>query len=185
MTVILTIPGLWNSGPQHWQTLWEGQAEACPPVRFRRVQQRNWHVPDRAAWVETLDAAVRAAAEPPVLAAHSLGCTLVAQWAKERGGRGVRGAFLVAPSDIEAPRYPPEARSFDAMPLDPLPFPSVVVASADDEWVTLDRAAAFARAWGSRFVDIGAAGHINGASGYGPWPEGQAMLFDFCAALKS
>jgi hypothetical protein len=38
-----------------------------------------------------------------------------------------------------------------------------MVASSDDEYVTL--ACAFAEAWGSRFVDIGAAGHINGQSG--------------------
>jgi predicted alpha/beta hydrolase family esterase len=179
--IVLTVPGLWNSGPQHWQTLWEAQ----DPSIFRRVQQRNWDVPDRAEWVATLDAAIRASAEPPLLAAHSLGCTLVAEWARECGGRGVLGAFLVAPSDVEAPRYPREARSFASMPLDPLPFPSIVVASADDEWVTPERAAAFARAWGSRFVDIGPAGHINGASGYGPWPEGEAMLSDFGATLRS
>ena len=178
-TPIFTIPGLWNSGPLHWQTHWEAKH---PHVR--RVQQRDWDHPDRDEWVGTLDDAVRAASAPPVLAAHSLGCSLVGQWVKDRGGAGVGGAFLVAPSDVEAPNYPDEGRSFASMPLVHLPFPSIVVASANDEYVSLDRARAFAEAWGSRLAVIGDAGHINGASGYGPWPEGEAMLLEFCETVS-
>ena len=175
---ILTVPGLWNSGPQHWQTHWEAKH-----ADVERVMQRDFDHPDRDEWVATLDAAVRACTEPPILAAHSLGCSLVAQWAKERGGNGVAGAFLVAPSDVEAPNYPPEGRSFDQFPNTKLPFPSIVVASTNDEYVTAARAELFAKAWGSRFVVIGDAGHINGASGYGPWPEGEQMLMDFRESL--
>jgi len=65
------------------------------------------------------------------------------------------------------------------MPLAKLPFPSIVVASTNDQYVSNDRARLFADAWGSRLVFIGDAGHINGASGYGPWPEGERMLLDF------
>jgi predicted alpha/beta hydrolase family esterase len=176
---ILTIPGLWNSGPLHWQTYWEAKH---PSVR--RVQQRDFDHPDRDEWVATLDAAVRACSEPPVLAAHSLGCSLVAQWVIDCGGRGVRGAFLVGPSDVEAPDYPIEGRSFSRMPLAVLPFPSIVVASTNDEYVSVERAGLFADAWGSRLVFIGDAGHINGASGYGPWPEGETMLLKFCEEVS-
>lgn len=170
---ILTIPGLWNSGPQHWQTRWEAKHPD-----WTRVQQRDWDRPDRDEWVATLDAAVRSSAEPAVLAAHSLGCALVAQWVADRGGRGVAAALLVAPSDVEAPDYPEEGRSFSSMPAVPLPFPSVLVASSDDPYVSLDRAQQFATAWGSRLEVIGPAGHINGASGHGPWPEGEVMLLE-------
>ncbi|HXI13891.1 MAG TPA: alpha/beta hydrolase [Thermoanaerobaculia bacterium] len=176
---ILTIPGLWNSGPQHWQTHWESRNPSVV-----RVQQRDWDRPDRAEWVRTLDEAVKAAADSPVLAAHSLGCALVAQWAVDFGGRGVRGAFLVAPSDVEAPDYPVEGRSFSTMPQSKLPFPSVVIASTNDEYVAIERAHSFANAWGSKIVMIGEAGHINGASGYGPWPEGEVMLAEFCRSLS-
>ncbi len=176
---ILTVPGLWNSGPQHWQTHWEAKHP-----QIRRMQQRDFDRPDRDEWVQTLDEAVRACAETPVLAAHSLGCTLVAQWVVDRGGRGVRAAFLVAPSDVEAPDYPEEGRSFAAMPLMRLPFPSVVVASTNDPYVTVTRASRFADAWGSRLITIGDAGHINGASGHGPWPEGEAMLFEQCRSVE-
>jgi hypothetical protein len=177
---VLTIPGLWNSGPQHWQTHWEARHPD-----FQRVQQRDPDHPDRSEWVATLEMAVTDAPVPPVLAAHSLGCALVAQWVEDCGGQGVLGAFLVAPSDVEAPNYPIEGRTFSYMPLPRLPFPSIVVASTNDEYVSVDRARRFADAWGSRLVFIGDAGHINAASGHGPWPEGEAMLLEFCATLSS
>lgn len=175
---ILTVPGLWNSGPLHWQTHWEAKH---PDVQ--RVMQRDFDHPDRDEWVATLDAAVRACEEPPLLAAHSLGCSLVAQWAKVHGGREVAGAFLVAPSDVEAPNYPPDGASFDQVPDVRLAFPSIVVASTNDEYVSAERARHFADLWGSRLVLIGEAGHINGASGYGPWPEGERMLMEFRRSL--
>ena len=62
------------------------------------------------------------------------------------------------------------------MPFAPLPFPSIVVASTDDEYVSLPRAAQFAIAWGSRLEVLGALGHINSASNLGSWPEGFALL---------
>jgi predicted alpha/beta hydrolase family esterase len=176
--IVLIVPGLWNSGPQHWQTHWEKKHPD-----WIRVQQRDFDRPIREEWVATLDAAIAAQPSPPVLVAHSTGCALVAQWAKDCGGSGVAGAFLVGPSDVEAPSYPVEGKSFSSMPLVPLPFPSIVVASSDDQYVSPERAVEFARVWGSELRVIGAAGHINGASGYGPWPEGEAMLLELMARL--
>jgi predicted alpha/beta hydrolase family esterase len=178
MTSVLTVPGLWNSGPQHWQSHWEKQHPS-----WKRVQQRDWDHPDREEWVTTLDEAIRVSPSPPVLAAHSLGCALVAQWAADRGGEGVAGALLVAPSDVEAPDYPIEGRSFSGMPMGKLPFPTVLIASTTDEYVTIERARSFAAAWGSRLVVLGAAGHINGVSGYGPWPGGERMLLELCDSV--
>ena len=113
-----------------------------------------------------------------MLAGHSLACATIAHYAAKHGdceGR-VAAAFLVAPSDVEAPTYPSGSTGFDPMPLSKLPFRSVVVASADDPYVTPERAEFFARSWGSRFIKIANAGHINTASGHGPWPEGEAWL---------
>ena len=70
------------------------------------------------------------------------------------------------------------------MPRGRLPFPSIVVASTNDEYVSVARAREFAEWWGSELVLIGDAGHINGASGYGPWPEGEAMLLEFLEELR-
>ena len=169
-TRVLVVPGLWNSGPQHWQSLW-----AVAEPGFRRVEQAEWEAPDRQDWVAALEAAVAEAGPQVVIAAHSLGCVTVAHWAAE-SRRKVRGAFLVAPADVEGPIYPEGPKGFRPMPMAPLPFPSLLVASADDPWITLERARLLANVWGSRFVDIGLAGHVNTASGHGPWPEGRRLL---------
>lgn len=177
---VLILAGLWNSGPRHWQTLWEHKHPD-----WQRVPHRDWTNPTCEEWVAELDAAI-AASElgPPVLVAHSLACALVAHWARSGSGLHVAGALLVAPSDVEAPGYPKEAVGFAPMPMEGLPFPSVVVASSNDEYVSLARARAFAAAWGSRLVDIGEAGHINGDSGFGPWPEGEKMVIELCAEVN-
>jgi len=181
---ILIVAGLWNSGPQHWQTHWERKY-----AKWDRVAHRDWNDPDRDEWVAELDAAIAACEGRPILVAHSLGCMLVAQWAQwacTRGGSPLKiaGAFLVAPSDVEADSYPIEANGFKPIPMQALPFPSVLVASTNDEYVSTDRARAFAAAWGSKLIEIGDAGHINGATGYGPWPEGEQMLEEFCSTLQ-
>jgi len=92
---------------------------------------------------------------------------------------------LVGPSDTEAPTYPPGTLGFKPMPLNRLPFPSLVVASSDDFYVTLPRAQQFADAWGSRLVNIGNAGHINTASGFGTWPAGLELLQEFESSILS
>jgi GNAT superfamily N-acetyltransferase len=84
----------------------------------------------------------------------------------------VRGALLVAPSDPLAAVYPSGPTGFAPVPLHTLPFPSTVVASHSDEYVTFAQAEHYATAWGSRLWDLGDAGHINADAGYGPWPEG-------------
>ena len=177
---VLILAGLWNSGPQHWQTLWERKHG------WTRVAHRDWNSPACDEWVAELDAAIAASDQgPPILVAHSLACALVAQWARSGPQLNIKGAFLVAPSDVEAPGYPKEPIGFAPMPMQKLPFPSIVVASSNDEYVSVERARAFADAWGCRFVMIGDAGHINGASGYGAWPEGEKMLMEFCAEVSA
>jgi predicted alpha/beta hydrolase family esterase len=167
---VLILPGLYNSGPEHWQSRWE----AAHPA-FHRVMQDDWERPRCADWIAKLDTAVRAT-PGAVLVAHSSSCALVAHWVAGGGSEHVRAALLVAPSDPEAPSYPDGPAGFAPMPLCRLPFPSIVVASTDDQYVTLDRARLFAESWGSRIVTIGAAGHINSQSGLGDWPAGYALL---------
>ena len=177
---ILIVAGLWNSGPQHWQTHWERKYS-----KWERVAHRDWHAPSRDEWVAELDAAIAACDGRPILVAHSLGCMLVAQWAQAGSHLNVAGAFLVAPSDVEAPSYPVAAQGFSPIPMQPLPFPSVLVASSNDEYAAIERSRAFAQAWGSKLIEIGDAGHINADTGYGPWPEGEQMLEAFCSTLQA
>jgi predicted alpha/beta hydrolase family esterase len=171
---ILTVPGLNGSGPSHWQSLWE---EARPDTI--RVELGMWNTPHRNSWVTKLDQAIRAAQAPVILAAHSLGCLAVAWWSElspQPYGWPVAGALLVAPADADRTDVGAEIKAFAPTPSRPLPFPSIVVASTDDPWITIERAHSLASNWGSHFIDAGPQGHINAASGLGWWPEGQELL---------
>jgi predicted alpha/beta hydrolase family esterase len=174
LTTALILPGLSSSGPEHWQTLWEESDPTC-----RRVEQAEWETPRCADWVSTLDDAVARSAESVVLVAHSSSCAMVAHWARDASEENlakVRGALLVAPSDPEGPSFPEGPTGFAPVPMARLPFRSVVVASRDDQYVTMDRARQYAAAWGSELVDLGDAGHINAASGLGTWSVGYGLL---------
>lgn len=173
MTVrVLILPGLFDSGETHWQSHWERQ---FPDLH--RVKQQDWETPTAEDWILRLNQEIAAADTPVVLVAHSLACTLITHWAQRNpAATQVRGALLVAPSDTEADSYPSGTTGFRPMSTQRLPFPSIVVASTDDPYVTPNRAKTFAQAWGSELVWLENAGHINGQSGYGPWPEGLPLL---------
>jgi len=174
---LLIVPGRGGSGAGHWQSLWAEQFAAV------RVQQREWEAPVAADWIETLDAAIAALPAAPVIIAHSLGCILIAYWA-QRHSRPVRGAMLVAPPDTDSDLHTaPEAHVFRPVPRQRLPFPSIVVASTTDPRCDISRARTIAANWGADFCDIGDKGHINIAAGFGPWPEGEDILYDFLAGL--
>lgn len=171
----LIVPGIGNSDHAHWQTLWES---ANP--EFIRVQQRDWHTPSCEEWVNVLEQTVAEIRESPVLVAHSLGCLCVAHWAA-RTSLKIKGALLVAPPNPEGNGFPPEASGFFPVPLNSLGFSSIVVASSNDAYGSLEFARACALGWGSRFVNIGAAGHINSDSELGDWPEGWSFFQELTA----
>ena len=179
--VTLILPGIGNSGPEHWQSHWERRDGSC-----RRVEQQEWDAPRCADWIARLDEAIAAESRPIILVAHSSACALVAHWAAtaspDRTARA-RAALLVAPSDPDGPNYPVGPTGFSPVPLRRLPFPSTVVASSDDRYVSEARARQFANAWNSRFVLLENAGHINAASGHGAWPEGYALLSELRSTL--
>jgi len=164
------LPGLNNSGPQHWQTYWENK------YGFTRIEQAEWDAPVAGEWLATIE---KKLADYPlkevVLIGHSLACCTIVKWA-ERYQHRIKGALLVAPSDTEATSYPPGTTGFTPMPLYKLPFPSIVVASSNDFYVSMERAAHFAAGWGSQLMEAGALGHINAASNLGQWPQGYAIL---------
>lgn len=170
---VLVLPGWQNSGPRHWQTIWEQQS----PI-FLRVRQRDWERPHRSWWLERITEEVKHAPGPIVFAAHSLGCVALAHWCQSAPElvNKVKGALLVAPADVDRRDSPPQLKDFHPLPQKLLPFSSIVVASNNDPFLTLERAKEIARMWGSRFVDIGPAGHVNGDSGLGDWPEGKRLL---------
>ncbi|RUM17507.1 serine hydrolase family protein [Rhizobium vallis] len=173
MSEFIHLPGIGNSGSSHWQSRWE---EADPSIR--RFSPASWDEPELFDWIAALDRAVRSAAEPPVLVAHSLACLLVAHWQKVSDAPA-KAAFLVAVPDPSSASFPAEAAGFAGVPEERFRFPSLIVASTDDPYGTLNYAQARAAQWGSDLETIGSAGHINGQSGLETWPEGLGLLKAF------
>lgn len=170
---IVAVPGWKGAGPDHWMSHWERD-----DARIARVEQADWDQPDPADWIETLERSIARARGPVLLIAHSCGASTVVLWAARSRTRiaGIAGALLVAPPDTEHGAEPEEVRRFGAVPRSVLPFGTVVVASRNDHHCAFSRARQFAGWWGAELVDAGQAGHLNSASGHGPWPEGRALL---------
>ncbi|MEA4937352.1 hypothetical protein SDC9_124553 [bioreactor metagenome] len=171
MTNFFIIPGYQGSGPDHWQSWLENTQP-----NFRRIHQKDWNSPDIDEWAENIDNAISGAGDNMViLVAHSLGCHAVAHWAK-RYRRTIGAALLVAPPDIDLISRKVNAQLFEVPPLWQLPFRSTVVASSNDPWIDINKAELYARKWGSDFLNIGDAGHINHLSGHGEWRQGLELL---------
>jgi len=165
------VPGLGNSGPEHWQTYFEKS-----DTNFQRIEQQEWNAPNCSDWIANIEKAI-SGFDPltVVLIGHSLGCITIAHWANQFN-KQIKGALLVGPSDIDAPLYTFPSTGFVPIPTEKMNFKSIIVASENDLWVSVDRAKYFAASWGSEFVNIGNAGHINADSGYGDWAQGLEIL---------
>ncbi|MHB2264900.1 RBBP9/YdeN family alpha/beta hydrolase [Aliihoeflea sp. PC F10.4] len=176
---ILIIPGYMNSGSDHWQTRWAAKLSSA-----RRVEQAEWSKPVFEDWKERLVEEVRRAEKPVVLVAHSLGVATAIQAVPEFEDK-IAGAFFVAPPDVANPNIRPRhLMTFGPYPRDPLPFPSITVASRNDPFCDFNVAEDIAAAWGSLFIDAGESGHINAESGHGPWPEGTLTFAKFVSNLS-
>ena len=175
---ILIVPGYTNSGPDHWQTRWQSKLSTA-----RRVEQAEWSKPVREDWTAEVAKAVNEAERPVVIVAHSLGVATVIQ-AIPQFRKPVAGAFLVAPPDVANPAIRPKhLMTFGPYTSDPLPFPSIVIASRNDPYSSFEVAETNAAAWGSLFIDAGEVGHLNAESGHGPWPEGSLAFAKFMSQL--
>ena len=175
---VLILPGWQNSGPEHWQSLWEAA------YGYTRVEQHDWTRPLRGDWIARLEDVLLSlpASEPAVLVGHSLGCIHAAAWASHSKNTGrVKAALLVAPPDTERDDVRQMLPSWSPVPLQPLPFKTIVFASSNDPFCNVSRARQFASAWGGQFVDAGERGHINSESGLGDWPQAHAALLNLMA----
>jgi len=170
---VLLLPGWENSGPLHWQSLWEARHG------YTRVEQHDWMKPLRGDWVARLEEVVLSCDEPVVLVAHSLGCILTAAWAaRSKNTHRVRAALLAAPGDVERPEIREQIPTWSPIELQALPFPAVLLGSRNDPYCAFERARLFAYAWNAQFMDYGECGHINADSGLASWPEGHVLLQD-------
>ena len=175
----VVVPGWGGSGPEHWQRIW---AQADP--RFHVVEQDDWDLPHVDDWIERLDDCVRGSDQPAVLVAHSLGCHTAARWAGVRDSTVVRAALLVAPPDIEfsVARGAAAIATFGPVSSASLPFPTLLAASETDPWARIEWSSQLARDWGADFVNLGDCGHVNAASGHGPWGQGRDLLSQLAAS---
>lgn len=167
---VLLVPGIGNSGPEHWQSYWEGRYS-----NVVRLQQRDWDNPVCSEWSNSLDSAIKSMGSPIVIAAHSLGCLLVANWLATSKHK-IAGVLLVAVPNPDGPNFPSQAKGFTPLFRQAIACPSIVVASTNDPYGNIDFAHQCANDWGSRFISIGLAGHINGASGLKEWEAGMGFL---------
>lgn len=164
---VLIIPGLNNSGDAHWQTWLQGQYKGAV-----RVNQQHWDRPDLDAWSARIGQVI-ARARPDsqwIAVAHSFGCLALAHYISSNARHqhetcsGIQAALMVAPAD------PIKFGLDQRLPQSGLGLASTVIGSENDPWMPLQRAQAWADRWGARFQNLGAAGHVNTESGYGPWP---------------
>ncbi|MCF6320719.1 MAG: alpha/beta hydrolase [Rhizobiaceae bacterium] len=175
---ILIVPGFKGSSEDHWQTRWEKSIQTA-----RRVQMGDWHKPVFADWKKNLLKAVDEASNPVVLVGHSLGSQVIVHAARETGKK-VAGAFLVAPPDVENEDIRPRhLLTFGPYSRERLTFPSFTIASRNDQFCSFEKAEEMAASWGSYLMDAGQCGHIDPASGHGPWPEGLMVFSKFMSQL--
>ncbi|MFK7901809.1 MAG: RBBP9/YdeN family alpha/beta hydrolase [Nitratireductor sp.] len=175
---VLIVPGYKGSNEEHWQSRWQAKLSAA-----RRVEMGDWHKPVFEDWKQNLIEAVNAAKKPVILVGHSIGAQVIVHAAKEFK-KPVAGALLVAPPDVANPNIRPKhLLTFGPAQTDPLPFPSVTIASRNDHFCEFSVAEVMAASWGSLFIDAGESGHINSESGHGPWPEGLMVFGRFLKQL--
>lgn len=171
----LIVPGWQGSPAEHWQSHWQ---RILPSTS--RVTQHDWLQPQRLPWIAQLQLAIQAAPAPVILLAHSLGCITTTAWAAQADRQTlgkVRGALLVAPADVERSGCPQPLENFAPINRQPLPFPSLLVASDNDTACTAHRARLLAHYWHSEWVMLPGAGHINVQSGHRTWEQGFAWLY--------
>jgi len=163
-TTTLIVPGLNSSGSAHWQSWIETELPEAV-----RVIQSDWKRANLPEWSSRIRREIARRTGPVLIAAHSFGALAAVQAAEDYRER-VKGVLLVAPAD------PDKFGVAGSLPEGPLGFPATLVASANDPWLSIDKALALALRWGADFVDLGPAGHINAESGFGPWPFGISLL---------
>lgn len=171
----VTVPGISDSGPEHWQT-WIEQVIGD----VARISVSDWRTPSLNTWLNAIDAVIMTQWKPTILIAHSFGALAAAQYAIEEPTR-IAGVMLVAPAD--------PARFADArhLTLAPVPCAGLLVASRNDPWMEMRVAQRWSHIWRLKLIDEGEAGHINVASGHGAWPAGLTYLarLSYAARAKS
>lgn len=170
--MVIIVYGYDGSGPGHWQRwLHDELRRRAMPVQFPELPDPA--EPQKDVWVEALAGLVDESAEPVTFVCHSLGSWAVDHMLAERGAANVHAALLVAPPSPYLVFEPVD--SFIPPPCqrvawEPLAARSLIVASDNDDFVAVEEVAEIGKILGIRHKILHGAGHINIASGFGPWP---------------
>ena len=172
---LVIVPGLHGSGAGHWQSWLEGEIAGAV-----RVVQDDWGTPDLERWSDRVAATLAALGPGPhAVVAHSFGCLAALRAARRDPSLGIGRVLLVAPAE------PTRFDAAHALPQTRLAIPTCVVASDNDPWMAATQAHAWALRWGSDWINLGNAGHINVDSGYGPFPLAREWAVATVNRLKS
>ncbi|MBN2896880.1 MAG: alpha/beta hydrolase [Campylobacterales bacterium] len=168
MRKVLILHGWHASPPPHWQD-WLARELVSRGVIVAFVQLSNPMNPSLALWLREAAEAL-AALRPDTVVCHSLGNVLWWHLCHTQRALHVESLLMVAPprdlSDYEA-----VAEFFPvALPQELYATESLLVTSEDDPYLNKAEALRFARALGVKHISFQNMGHINAASGYGPWP---------------
>lgn len=175
---ILVLPGLGGGTDGHWYARWQAGLQTAEWVSLD-----DWSSPTRDVYAAAIVDAVAASERPVVLVGHGYGSLAAVHAAADLAGGKLRGAFLTAVPDVDAADATSVAESYRPLPRDPLPFPSLVLASRNDPHCAFEVAEDLAGAWGSRIVDLRESGNVDPDSGHGPWPEGLMTFGKFLGQL--
>lgn len=173
----LIVPGVGGSEYQHWQSWLQRQLMSCS-----RVQQQDWNLPILQNWGAQFVKTLAAIQQPVQIIAHSFGClTSVAALALHPELQTqVKRLILVAPANPA--RFGDKGFACDSdnnylawFHQLKVAVPAQMLISENDPWLSFADAQRLAQAWNLQPVNLGAVGHINVASGFGPFPE----IFDY------
>ena len=182
MTHTVIVPGVGGSEYHHWQSWLQRQLMSCS-----RVQQQDWNLPVLKEWIAQFVKTVAPIQDEIQIVAHSFGClTTVAALAEHPElNQKVKKLILVAPAnparfgDAGFARNSQNdyAEYFHQLKIH---VPATMIISENDPWLAFDDAQSLAKSWKLKPVNAGLAGHINVASGYGPFPE----IYDYLISEK-
>ncbi|MFF0457535.1 RBBP9/YdeN family alpha/beta hydrolase [Nocardia africana] len=174
---LVIVPGLREHVDNHWQTILAAEspnARTVPPSSNLSLDER----------LTALDQTLSTVPGRAILVAHSAGVLTTVHWAQRHPNEiRITGALLATPPNLDTALptgYPAQhtlaASGWTPTPRRQLPFPSIVAASSNDPLADPGDVADLAASWGSRLIDLGEVGHLNPASGYGPWPEALELI---------
>lgn len=171
------VPGVAGSEAHHWQSWLETQLMSCC-----RVQQNDWNHPVLHEWIEQFVHTVAPIEGAVQIVAHSFGCltTMAALHLHPELNRNIKNVVLVAPANPI--RFGDNGFARDSQnnyaeffqQIRPQ-VPTSMLISENDPWLAFTDAKQLAHAWQIEPINLGAVGHINVASGFGPFPQ----IFDY------